>query len=132
MLLSVFRDVYISGGVMYMHPLSLCLLINIGILIYISLSILQKKQFNLNWLEGLKQIGTLAAAWGTFSTIFGLFQAFNALEASPEIIPFQVIMGGMKVAVITVLYGLIIFCFSMSAYIILKLVYKVQPVQIEE
>lgn len=73
------------------------------------------------YLEAIKQIGVLAAVFGSLGTIIGLFAAFDALEGMKEVLPFQVIMGGMKVAVITVIYGLFIFCLSMLAYILLKL-----------
>jgi hypothetical protein len=127
-LLSSFSTLHIVGGMRYMLPLSLMALVNIAIFIFIVFSGIKKNPIHPNWLESIKQIGALAAAWGTWSTIAGLFQAFDALEASPEIIPFQVIMGGMKVAVITVLYGLLIFCVSMLAYIILKLTNKTAQV----
>lgn len=121
MLAITFYNLHIEGGPYFMFPLSLLFLINIIIFIYVLIAVIQKKHFNAIWLESIKQIGGLAAAWGTFSTIIGLFFAFDALEASKDIIPFQVIMGGLKVAVITVLWGLIIFCLSLLAYIILKL-----------
>ena len=121
MLAITFYNLHIEGGLTYMFPLSFLFLVNICIFTYVLIAVIQKKQFNPNWLEAIKQIGGLAAAWGTFSTIIGLFYAFDALEASKDIIPFQVIMGGLKVAVITVLWGLIIFCLSLLAYIILKL-----------
>ncbi len=119
-------DLYVSGGTIWMHPITLLFIINIAIFIYVLFSLIQKKQFNSNWLNAIKQIAGLAVAWGTFSTLAGLFQAFDALENSKDIIPFQVIMGGLKVALITVLYGLIVFCISLVAYIILKLVVR-QP-----
>ncbi len=121
MLVSSFIDLHIEGGMVYMLPMSLMLLANICIFIYTLVAAVQKKEINSKWLEAIKQIGGLAAAWGTLSTIIGLFYAFDALEASKDIIPFQVIMGGLKVALITVLWGLIIFCLSLLAYIILKL-----------
>ena len=88
---------------------------------------IQKKQFNPKWLEAIKQLGGLAAAFGTWGTLMGLLFAFDALEAMEVMIPLQVIMGGLKVALITVLYGLIIFCLSLLAYIILKLVSRNSP-----
>lgn len=121
MLAITFYSLHIEGGPPYMLPLLLLLILNIGIFIYILIAMIQKKQFNPKWLEALKQIGGLAAAYGTFGTLIGLFFAFNALEAMEEMIPLQVIMGGLKVALITVLYGLTIFCLSFLAYIVLKL-----------
>ena len=76
---------------------------------------------NPKWMEAIKHVGGFAAAVGTFGTLMGLFMAFNALEHSEQVIPFQVIMGGLKVALINVLYGLIVFLISMVCYIVLKL-----------
>lgn len=121
MLATTFYSLHVEGGMIYMVPLSLLFAVNIGILVYILINLFQKKQLNKNGLQAIKQIGVLAAAWGTWSTILGLFQAFDAIEASPEVIPFPVICGGLKVALITVLYGLLIYCLSLVAYLALRL-----------
>jgi hypothetical protein len=114
-------DTYRAGGVEYMHPLTLLLLCNLAIIIYIVISRSKKKVIGSKWLEAIKHISGLAVAFGTFGTLFGLFMAFDVLESSEQVIPFQVIMGGLKVALINILYGLIIFFISMLTYIILKL-----------
>lgn len=119
-------EYHLMGGIEYMFPIFIMLLTIIGLIIYVSSTLIKKKVFNLKWLETIKHIGGFAAAWGTFSTLIGLFQAFDAIERAEEIIPFQVIMGGLKVGLITVLYGLIVFCISQLAYIILKLIVR-QP-----
>ena len=121
MIAATLSELYAWGGGPFMHPITLLFLITIGIFVYILIALAQKKQINANWLGSIKQIGGLAATYGVWSSIFGLFQAFEALETSKDIIPFQVIMGGLKVALISALYGLIIFCLSLLAYIILKL-----------
>jgi biopolymer transport protein ExbB/TolQ len=72
-------------------------------------------------LEALKHVGGFAVAAGAFGTLTGLFQAFGALEEAKDVIPFNVICGGMKVALITVLYGLIVYMISMLFYISLTL-----------
>lgn len=114
-------NTYLAGGVMYMHLLTLLFLFNLGAVGYIIFCKMRKKDISGNWLEVVKHIGGLAVAFGTFGTLMGLLFAFDALESSKDIIPFQVIMGGLKVSLINVLYGLMIFCISMLAYIILKL-----------
>ena len=117
-------EYHIMGGTEYMTPITLTVITN---LVLIGLSIkewLQKKSISPKLLDGMKQVGGLALALGTFGTITGFFQAFDALEKSKDIIPFQVIMGGLKVALITVIYGLIVFCISMIAFISLKLSVK--------
>ncbi len=121
MLATTLSELYASGGPIWMHPLTLCLIAIICLVIYVIILHFQKRQIHSTLIEAIKQIGVLALAWGTFSTIAGFFQAFGALEEIKEMLPFQVIMGGMKVALITALYGLIVFILSMLAYIILKL-----------
>lgn len=114
-------NTYLAGGVEYMHPITIFLVINLAITGYVTYSKMSGRAINPNWIEAIKHMGGFAAAVGTFGTLVGLFLAFNALEHSAEVIPFQVIMGGLKVALINVLYGLIVFFISMIAYIILKL-----------
>ena len=119
-LLTVF-DWHVEGGLPFMAPLSVLLAVNVCIVLFIVASLILKKEVGERWFGVIKQIGGLAAAWGTFGTIAGLYGAFKALEATPEVLPFQVIMGGLKVGMITVIYGLAIYCISLLAYIILKL-----------
>lgn len=112
-------DTYIAGGVEFMHPLTLIFVFNLTVVTYVIICVIRKKGFNRNWLEAVKHLSGFAVAFGVFGTLVGLFIAFNVLERS--VIPFQVIMGGLKVALITTLYGLIVFFISMLAYIVLKL-----------
>lgn len=114
-------DTYIAGGVEYMHPITLLFLFNIGIAGYIIFCRIRKKIFHNAWLEAIKHVAGFIVAFGTFGTLAGFFMAFNALENSEQIIPFQMIMGGLKVALINVLYGLVIFFISMLVYVVLKL-----------
>ncbi len=115
-------DLHIQGGAPFTVILALLLVINFLLFIYSLILIIIKGSANPFLLEWIKQIGGLAAAWGTFSTITGLFFAFDAIGTAGYIIPFQVISGGMKVALITILYGQFIFSLSIVAYIILKLI----------
>ena len=113
-------DIYVSGGVMFMHSLTLILLINLGLILFVLIAKLQKKTVTENVLEAIRQLGGLALAWGVFSTVVGLFFAFDDLAGMKETLPLYVIMGGLKVALITVLYGLIIFIFSLISFIGLR------------
>ena len=114
-------DTYIAGGVKYMHPITLLFLFNLVVMAYVIITYLKKKSVDVKWIETIKHVGGLAVAFGTFGTLAGLFIAFDFLEASKQIIPFQVIMGGLKVALINILYGLIVFFISMLVYVTMKL-----------
>lgn len=119
--LSSFADLHQEGGIIFMIPLTIMLAVNLGLILYGFFKVIQKKPFQQFGLDMIQQIGGLAAAWGTFSTIIALFFAFKGIEGSPEAIPLQVIAGGLSVGLITIIYGILILCLSMLASIILKL-----------
>ena len=121
-------NTYIAGGPAYMHPITLLFLFNLGVITYVIFNHLKKKSIDKKWIETIKHVGGLALAAGTIGTLVGLFLAFDALEASKEVIPFPVIMGGLKVALINILYGLFIFFISMIVYVSMKLKIKVKSV----
>ena len=123
MLAITITELHNDGGIIFMIPLSIMLAINIGLVIYSIFRLSQKRDVS-KFVEAVRQIGVLAAAFGAACTILGLFQAFSWLASHEEGSSFQVIMGGMRVAVITAMYGLFIFCLSMLSYIILKLLAK--------
>jgi biopolymer transport protein ExbB/TolQ len=83
--------------------------------------IFSKKEVPNKLIEAVKHIGVFAAVWGTLFTMYGLLNAFDAIEGASEEIPMPVIMGGLKVALLTIIYGLVICTISLFAYIILKL-----------
>ena len=114
-------NTYLAGGVLYMNAITVLLVLNVAIASYAIYRRVSRKTLNPNWVESIKHVGGFAAALGTFVTLVGRFFAFNALERSAETIPFPMIMGGLKVSLITVLYGLIVFFISMIIYIVLKL-----------
>ena len=107
-----------------MFPLTLLFLTNLVLIGLVLFSTIQKKKVNPNLLETIRQLGGLALAWGVFSTVIGLFFAFGSLEELKNTVPFEVIMGGLKVALITALYGLLIFIVSLIAFIGLRVLNK--------
>ena len=117
-------EIHLVGGPPFMFPLALLFLTILGLIGFASVRAIQKKKNDIASLELIRQLGGLALAWGVFSTVIGLFFAFGALEETKDIIPFQVIMGGLKVALITALYGLIIFLISLAAFIGLRMISK--------
>lgn len=116
-------ELHNDGGTIFMTPLSILLTINVGLIIYSIIRLAQKGDAS-KYVGAVRQIGVLAAVLGALATIIGLFEAFGALSRGTQVWPFQVIMGGMRVAVITVIYGLSIFCLSLLSYIVLKLFSK--------
>lgn len=121
-------DLYVSGGVMYMHPITLVFIINLIVIGYVVLNRFQDKAISLKWIESIKQLGMLGLVLGALGTMIGFFQMFGALEEMKETLPLNVISGGVNAAIINLLYGLIVFCSSLLAYIILKIADKEKAV----
>jgi flagellar motor component MotA len=118
--MSIFEFHYI-GGMPFMVLLTLTLLANTAVIVY---AFVKRETLNQKWLGVIKHIAGFALAWGAFSTLVGLYDAFADLERMTEMLPFNVIMGGLKVALITTLYGFGIFLYSHLCLIVLKLTKK--------
>ena len=78
----------------------------------------------------VKEIGSIARAFGFFSLLLGLRQMFDALQEVGDsreavtsvfdLISPNVLFGGLKVAMIPVIYGIIIYIVSRIVSIIQK------------
>ncbi|MBQ6073288.1 MAG: MotA/TolQ/ExbB proton channel family protein [Bacteroidales bacterium] len=66
----------------------------------------------------VKEIGSFALAFGFFGTILGLMQMFDVLSRGP--VPQEVICAGLKVNLITLIYGIIIYLVSLVVRVIQK------------
>ena len=124
MIASTLFELLIEGGAYFMFPIAILLIINLCIIGYLLFNLSSKKSLPTKPLELVKHIGGFALVWGAFGTLVGLFEAFNALESMKEMIAFNVLCGGLKVALITALYGFVTYLISLLAYIVLKAVEK--------
>lgn len=116
-------EFHFIGGLPWMLLLSLVLIINIILIVRFAL----QKSANPKLQDLIKQLGGFALAFGAFSTLVALFQAFRDISKSAELIPGQVIFGGLQVALITVLYGFGIFVFTQAALIGFGVLKKTNP-----
>ena len=69
-----------------------------------------------NW---IKEIGLAALAFGFMFSFIGLIQMADVLQAEPEISP-NVIWGGVKVAPIPLIYGIIVYIISLVLRVLKK------------
>ncbi len=111
---------HVEGSIYFMAPLTFLFSVNFVLFIYMLL----KKEFESTIMVVFKHIGFLIVAIGMFGTLVGFLQMFDALESMKETLPLSVISGGVKVALLNVLYGVGYFCISHTGYITLKIVSK--------
>jgi flagellar motor component MotA len=115
-------QLHVEGGMEWMAPLSLLLIINIGLSVFLLIRWFAQHQQSERMTALIRQVGMFALAFGVLGTVSALFMAFGSLSEIPEPLPLAVIMGGMKVALITALYGLIIFLISLCMYTFIRFV----------
>ncbi len=68
----------------------------------------------------VKEIGAFALVFGFFSMILGVRQVLDFLQGAGNGLPLSVISGGLKVTLIPVLYGMIIYLVSLVIRIFQK------------
>ncbi len=110
-----------------MFTLSLMLLIILVLAVLLQFQFLypaEKKQVMIrNLLLGLIYIGSFAIVWGILAQGIGIYQALSAIQAAGDISP-AIIIGGIKVSMITPFYGTFIFLFSSLLWFAFKLKYN--------
>ena len=116
-----FAEFHWVGGILFMSVLSISFTLIIATTILNSIRLskgnyLPTKQALV--INDIKAIGIFAIVWGIFGQSIGLFSALQAIEAAADISP-AMIYGGLKVSMITTLYGSFIFLFSWLATIIM-------------
>lgn len=111
---------HIEGGLEYMAPLSIMFIANLALIGYAFYVRYAKHSDPRKLSQAIHHVSLLALVWGVLGTVIGLFHAFGSLAQAEETLPFNVIMGGLRVAMITAIYGMIIFVISRIGLIFLK------------
>ena len=111
------KELFLSGGALFMSILSIFLLI---IILGIIFSMISKSEEKLiERLHQIKYVGILALTFGILGQVIGLHQAFSYLGEVGSVKP-QIMYNGLKVSTITTIYGMIIFIISLLPLILIK------------
>ena len=96
-------EIFLQGGVLFMS------LISIGLLGVIYSY----------WVydDNIITYGNLSIAIGIFGTLIGFYDAFAAIESMGNVSP-GILVGGLKVASTTTLYGLLVYIISRVLHLI--------------
>jgi biopolymer transport protein ExbB/TolQ len=113
------------GGPLFMGILTAIFIIMVAWAIFHFLPVLLKNDHNLEKtrarLRHTKTIGTIALVTGILGQLIGLYMAFAAIEQAGDISP-SLMMGGLKVSMITTFYGILIFLISLLLWLILDFI----------
>ena len=114
---------FMEGGALFMSLILICLLILIYFTIKSILTLKTNKEISKKMLKHISDSGTLGLALGVMGSFIGLITAFDALEATGAAEP-SVIAGGLKVALLSTLFGLFTYTVSKLSILILRIVQK--------
>jgi len=116
-----------------MSILTILLFIILGMSIFYLVIILRKDYKDIaetrNRLKYIKSLGLFTFVAGILGQLVGLFSAFSAIERAMEISP-PIMAGGLKVSMITTIYGALIFLVSYLCWIIID--YIASRMKLEE
>ncbi len=114
---------FYEGGPLFMGVLTIVLII---ILLIIGQSIrrIHRNQFKTETLTTLGSIGLIAFIVGLLGQLVGLYAGFGMAEQMENMSP-AIILGGIKISMITSMYGLIIWLVSRLAILVLGWYHKI-------
>lgn len=108
-------DLFYMGGPLYMGILTLLLLIILAMSVYRAIQIagneVKHETTFRYYLNHIKSVGLFALVLGILAQLMGLYQAFSVIEQAGDISP-ALLAGGLKVSMITTIYGMTIFVLS--------------------
>ena len=114
---------FMEGGALFMSLILICLLILIYFTIKSILTLKTNKEISKKMLKHISDSGTLGLALGVMGSFIGLITSFDVIEATGGAEP-TILSGGLKVALLSTLFGLFTFSVSKLAILILRIVQK--------
>ena len=108
-----------DGGPVFMYPLFLILIL---VLVLIVKGFLKNGNVK-KTLSLISSITLFAVVWGFFGQIIGLITAFDTIEAVGDISP-AVMAGGIKISLLSPLFGMFVFLIGRAGIIILTWMQK--------
>ena len=108
-----------EGGPMFMYTTLFILIVIIALLIRGFI----KPNTRPKTITLVSSISLFVLVWGFLGQMLGLISAFDAIEAAGDISP-SILAGGLKVAILSPLFGMIVFLIARIGIIILNLLKK--------
>jgi hypothetical protein len=121
------KDLFYMGGTLFMGILTTLLVIMLATSVYFFVRISSGKAAGISnfshKLSYVKSVGLFTMITGILGQLIGLLEAFKAIEQVGDISP-AILAGGLKVSMITTLYGIFIYLFSILIWFLLDLWYN--------
>lgn len=105
-----------EGGAFFMYPI--VFLFIVVVVLFVRGILLQKVR--LHTITLLASVGLLALVWGVLGQVFGLINAFDAVEGHDDV-TVAILAGGLKLTFLPVLFGLVTFLIARIGILVLQL-----------
>jgi flagellar motor component MotA len=109
-------DLFYMGGPIFMGLLSFIFIAVLVVAVVNGLPVLNGKVADpeeaVRRVSYIRQVGLLALVVGVLGQLIGLYEAFRAIEIVRDVSP-ALLIGGLKVSMITTLYGIFIYIMSL-------------------
>ena len=120
------KEWFVMGGSLFMSILTILLVIIVAVsacyAVVIASGKSKEKANFAHRLKYVKSIGLFTMITGILGQLIGLMMAFSAIEKASDISP-AIVAGGLKVSMITTLYGISIYMLSILIWFLLDLWY---------
>ena len=114
---------FMDGGALFMSLILICLLISIYFIVKSVLKIKSNDKDSKKMLKHIGDSGTLGLALGIMGFLLGLIAGFDGIEAVGEADAI-ILASGLKIALLSPLFGLITYSVSKTAILILRIIQK--------
>ncbi|HEY5692583.1 MAG TPA: MotA/TolQ/ExbB proton channel family protein [Cyclobacteriaceae bacterium] len=107
-------ELYFMGGPLFMGILTLILIAMLAVAVINGLPVIkntEKSERDRIKIAYVKSVGLFGLIVGVLAQLIGLYQAFMGIEAMGSVSS-AMLAGGLKVSMITTLYGLLIYVLS--------------------
>jgi biopolymer transport protein ExbB/TolQ len=115
---------FLEGGALFMSLILICLLLSIYFIAKGFLTLSSNAEVSSKSLKHINDCGVLGITLGFIGAFIGLIGAFDAIEASGGPVAPSILAGGLKIALLSPLFGLFTFAVSRLGILILRVIQK--------
>ena len=121
--LSIFMNIFMDGGPLFMSLILICLLVSIAFLVVGFSSAKTSQEKAKKMLKLAADASLLGLVMGFLGSVLGLITAFDSIEAMGNPDP-AIFAGGLKVSLLTATFGLFTFVVARIGILVLRSVLK--------
>ena len=115
---------FMDGGALFMSLILICLLTSIYFTVKSILKTKSNVEDSKKMLKHIDDSGTLGLALGIMGFLLGLIAAFDAIEGGQVEVSTIVMASGLKISLLSPLFGLFTYSVSKIAILVLRIIQK--------